>query len=156
MIRAAFDRLEEILSVALVTAMCAVVALQVFCRLVLGSPLSWSEELATILFVWVTMIGASLALKRGEHFAVELLQARLPSAGRRTAGVLVGLLLTVFSLILLVKGFEMAWRNIPVRTPAMEIPRALPYAAVPAGGTLMLIRSLQIAWSRLRGEGPKP
>ncbi len=153
MIRAAFDRLEEMLAAVLVTAMCAVVALQVFCRLVLRSPLSWSEELATILFVWVTMIGASLALKRGEHFAVELLRGVLPPAARRAAGVLVGLLLTVFSLILLVKGLEMAWRNIPVRTPAMEIPRALPYAAVPAGGALMLVRSLQLVWRRARGEG---
>lgn len=155
MIRAVFDRLEEILSVVLVAAMCAVVALQVFCRLVLRSPLSWSEELATILFVWVAMIGASLALKRGEHFAVELLHAVLGPRARRAAGVLVGLLLVAFSLILVVKGGQMAWRNLPVRTPAMEIPRALPYAAVPAGGALMLIRSLQIVRRRMGEEGPE-
>jgi len=154
MIGRAHDNLEEILSVILVAALCVVVTLQVFCRLVLGQPLSWTEELAVILFVWITMIGSSLALKRGEHFAVELLHKRLSATDRRLAGMLLGALLIVFSLILLVEGWGMVMRNVRVITPAMEIPRSVPYAALPAGGLLMLVRSVQILVRNARGPGP--
>ncbi len=36
-------------------------------RYVLNSPLVWSDELASILFLWLAMIGSVIALKRGEH-----------------------------------------------------------------------------------------
>jgi len=141
MIRRAYANLEEGLSVVLVGAICVVVTLQVFCRLVLRSPLSWTEEMSTILFVWTTMIGSSLALKRGEHFAVELLHRRLPLRAQRPACVVVDAAVIVFAALLLYEGAKMAVRNIPVATPAMEIPRAIPYAALPAGGALMLLRT---------------
>lgn len=156
MIRRIYTNLEEYLSVVLVTALCAVVTLQVFCRLLLKMPLSWTEEASTICFVWITMIGASLALKRGEHFAVELLHRRLPPAAKRAAGTLVGLLLVMFSLLLVYEGALMIQRNIPVITPALEISRSIPYSAVAGGGLLMLIRSVEILARNVRQGGMRP
>lgn len=156
MIRRLFANLEECLSVVLVSALCGIVTLQVFCRLVLRSPLSWTEEASTICFVWITMVGSSLALKRGEHFAVELLHRRLPARGRQLAGMAVGVLLVLFSLLLVYEGVLMAHRNIPVMTPAMEISRSIPYSAVAGGGLLMLIRSLEILVRHARGAGGRP
>lgn len=152
MIRRAYHHIEEGLSIVLVGFLCLTVVLQVFCRLVIRHPLSWSEELATILFVWVTMVGSSLALKRGEHFAVELLHRKLPARLRRPAKALVALLVIVFSLILLIEGARMALLNVRVVTPAMEISRAIPFAAVPAGGLLMLLRSIEMLVRAARGR----
>jgi len=151
-IRRIYANMEEGLSVVLVGALCIVVTLQVFSRLVIRHPLSWSEELATILFVWVTMVGSSLALKRGEHFAVELLHRKLSPALRRLARALVAVLVLVFSLILLVEGVRMTLLNVRVVTPAMEISRAIPFAAVPAGGLLMLVRSVEMLIRAARGR----
>lgn len=156
MIQRLYANLEEYLAVVLVTILCGIVSLQVFCRLVLNSPLSWTEEASTICFVWITMIGSSLALKRGEHFAVELLHRRLPDKPRRAAGVLVGLLLISFSILLVYEGFFMARRNVAVITPAMEISRSIPYSAVAGGGLLMLVRSVEILIRNARGGGPRP
>lgn len=144
MIRRMYDHLEEILCVVLVGGLLGVVSLQVFCNLVLGAPLSWSEELGKILLVWTTMIGASLALKKGEHFAVEVLHARLPARARRPFQALVAVAVILFAAILLYEGILMVIRNVAVRTPAMEIPRAIPFAAIPAGGALMLLRGLHM------------
>jgi len=155
MIRRVYAHLEEWLSVVLVSALCAIVTLQVFCRLILRTPLSWTEEASTIVFVWMTMIGASLALKRGEHFAVELLHRRLPPGLRRAAGVLVGLSLIAFSLLLLYEGVLMGRRNLHVTTSAMEISRSIPYSAVAGGGLFMLARSIEITLRHIRGGGPK-
>lgn len=156
MIRRVYFNFEEIVSVVLVAVLCAIVTLQVFCRLVLMTPLSWTEEASTIVFVWITMVGASLALKRGEHFAVELLHRKLPDTPRRVVGVIVGLILIAFSLLLLYEGVLMALRNIPVITPAMEISRSIPYSAVAGGGLLMLLRSFEITARHARGEGKRP
>jgi TRAP-type transport system small permease protein len=147
---------EEGLCILLVTGLCAVITLQVFFRLVLRDPLSWSEELSTIIFIWTTMIGASLALKRGEHFAVELLHGRLKAADRRIAGGIVGTLLIIFSLILIWEGAGLTIRNIDVVTPAMEISRSFAYAAVPVGGLFMLVRSIEILIGNIRHAPPAP
>lgn len=156
MIQRIYSNLEEYLSVVLISALCIVVTLQVFCRLALRNPLSWTEEVSTILFVWITMIGASLALKRGQHFAVELLHRRLPPVPRRIAGVLVGCALILFSLLLLYEGVLMAHRNIHVITSAMEISRSIPYSAVAGGGLLMLVRSIEIVRNTIRDGGGRP
>ena len=148
--RRIYANIEEYLSIGLVGALCVVVTLQVFFRLVIRAPLSWSEEMATILFIWITLIGSSLALKRGEHFAVEILHRKLRPADKRIAGIIVGALLIIFSLLMLWEGGGLAWRNLDVVTPAMEIPRAVPYAAMPAGGFLMLLRSIEILFRNAR------
>ncbi len=143
---------EEIIVVVLLAFMCVVVALQVFFRLILQDPLIWTEELATIFFVWVVFIGASLALKRNEHFAVELIQRRLSIKDRRLVGIIVGVFLVVFSLLVLIEGARITWFNTQVSTAAMQISRAWAYSALPAGGLLMLVRSLEILLSRIRGD----
>ncbi len=153
MVKWIYIHVEEILVVILVSLMSIVVTLQVFYRLVLHDPLIWSEELATILFVWVVMIGSSLALKRKEHFAVELLYRNLGVLDRRIGTVIVGVALIVFSLLILYEGMKLAWLNMGVTTAAMEISRVYLYAALPVGGFLMLIRSIELLISNYAADG---
>ena len=58
--------------------MCLIGVVKVAARYAFTSPLAWTEELATLLFAWLVFIGASLALKKNEHFAIELLVDLLP------------------------------------------------------------------------------
>jgi len=155
-IRRVYDNLEEILSVVLVAVLCIIVTLQVFCRLVIRHPLSWSEEAATILFVWITMVGSSLALKKGEHFAVELLHRKLPPNARRVAAIVVAELVIIFAALLIWQGWAMTARNVPVITPAMEISRAIPYSAILGGGLLMFIRGVELLVRHLRAGEVRP
>ena len=148
--RRLYTHFEEITACAMLAALCLIVALQVLARYLLAHPLSWTEELSTILFVWITMIGASLALKNGEHFAVELLHPRLGPRARLTLRSFVLAVLVACSLLLLVKGGEFAWRNRLSLTPTLELPRAVPYAAIPFGGALMLVRSLAMLAATIR------
>ena len=50
----------------------------VLSRYVFRAPLIWSDELASILFLWLTMLGAVLALHRGTHMRLTAFTARLP------------------------------------------------------------------------------
>ena len=88
--------------------MIVTVCLQVFFRYVLEQPLSWSEELARYAFVWLSFLGAAMALGKRLHFGVDYFVNKLPS--RFSAGLEVGtnLLILIFVLVVIVKGYETA------------------------------------------------
>src|SRR5918994_5293508 len=61
-------------------------------RYVLHKPLVWSDELASILFLWLSMLGAVVALRRGEHMRMTGIVARVAP---RAAALLEALALTI-------------------------------------------------------------
>lgn len=63
-----------------ITVMAAVVLLQVFLRYILNNPTSWSEEVATLGFVWCVMLAIPLAVRHQEHISMEFLIQRLAGA----------------------------------------------------------------------------
>jgi C4-dicarboxylate transporter DctM subunit len=164
MIRKLYDNLEELLGSILLVAVCVVATIRVASRYAhhlgdnsfahaLSSASSWSVELSTYLFIWMVFIGASLALKKGEHFAVEVLVDKLPRRFAARIESLSLVLVALFSLLLVVYGGLQAIRAWHTVTPALEIPRSIPYAAVPFGGALMLLRSLQMLAGRRSADG---
>lgn len=69
-------RLTSWLCIILFALLVVTTVWQVFSRLVLHSPVTWSEELAKILFVWLSFLGASLVYGERGHMAVEILARR--------------------------------------------------------------------------------
>ncbi|MCJ7830675.1 MAG: TRAP transporter small permease subunit, partial [Desulfobacterales bacterium] len=61
----------------------ALTILQVFFRFALDSPLIWSEELARLLLVWVTFLGAAVICWDGTHLNVDTLFMKIPPKLRR-------------------------------------------------------------------------
>ena len=96
---------EAAVIVVLVTLLTAVTFAQVTTRYVLGDPLIWSEEAARYLFVWVSMIGAALAIREGGHFGLDLLIRPLPEL-KPVLGPLVTLVMVVFLVVLLKTGID--------------------------------------------------
>jgi TRAP-type C4-dicarboxylate transport system permease small subunit len=135
--------LEEILGSLLLLAVCGITLFNVISRYLFNNPLSWAEEAASTLFVWLVMLGAALALKDRQHFAVRIVVDRLPP-GLRSTGLRFGhLCVLAASLIVFVYGLVYASWGLEAVTPAMEIPRVWAYAAVPTGGLLLSLRAWQ-------------
>ena len=88
-------------------------------------------------------VGASLALKRNEHFALEIVIAILPGALRRVMHGAALLMVLIFCVLLVVYGLRLATESWRVTTAVLEISRTWLYAAVPFGGVLMLLRTLE-------------
>lgn len=65
----------------------AVTGYSVFKRYVLGTPVTWTDELSGYLVVAIVMLGAAETLRRGDHISVDLLSGRLKGNGRRLASV---------------------------------------------------------------------
>jgi TRAP-type C4-dicarboxylate transport system permease small subunit len=139
----------------MMAVMSVVVLAQVFLRYVVQASLSWSEELARYLMVWIGLFGASLALQEGRHIEVTLLLDRMPRALRK---ILMGIaLLAVLGFLGLVfyQGVVLT-RNIWLqRSPAMSLPMVIPYAAIPLGSVFMMIQVL-LALCRLVTEPQRP
>jgi TRAP-type C4-dicarboxylate transport system permease small subunit len=123
--------------VVLVCVLTAVTFAQVAARYVLGDPLIWSEEAARYLFVWVSMIGAALALREGGHFGLDLLIRRVPAL-KPALGPMVTLVTSVFLVILLKTGIDET--KLASVQFAMTFPMRMQWAylALPIGAGLML------------------
>jgi tripartite ATP-independent transporter DctM subunit len=111
-------------------------------RYVLHEPLTWSDELASILFLWLAMLGAVVAYRRTEHMRMAALiadAAPRPRAFFEALALCVGL---VFLGLLLQPAIEYALDEALVVTPALEIPNIWRAAALPVGIALMLVLGL--------------
>ena len=76
MIERPLMRCLEVFAAALVAADVAILLIGVIARYVFRSPLIWTEELAQAVFLWLGMIGATVALNRGEHMRMTALIVR--------------------------------------------------------------------------------
>ncbi|ADH92732.1 TRAP transporter small permease [Arcanobacterium haemolyticum] len=84
---------------------------QVFSRLVLDSPVTWSEELAKILFVWLSFLGSAYVYGERGHMAVEFLARRFPNAVERLLALGTHVAALLFAVIVLVWGGANAAAN---------------------------------------------
>jgi TRAP-type C4-dicarboxylate transport system permease small subunit len=149
------NRICEVAVVILLSAMAVVVFLQVLFRYVLHLPLFWTEEFARYCLVWASLLGAAIALKRGEHIAVTFLLDTFPkkaaSASTMVAQVSVILILTV----MVWGGIKLVLVTSAQISPALRISMAIPYLALPVGAVIMLfhvVSSLMQRMGRTSGE----
>ncbi len=126
----------------LVVAEVAVLFAGIVARYLLHMPLSWSDELASMLFLWLAMFGAALALMKGEHMRMTALVARLPADRRGFFDALALAAGLGFLLLVLPAAWEWAEEEAFITTPAMEVSNLWRAAAFPVGVALMLAFSL--------------
>lgn len=128
----------EAVAALLVVVEIFILAAGVTARYVFHAPLVWSDELASILFLWLSMLGAVVALRRGEHMRMTGLVSRV---GPQTQALLEALAITAavaFLLLILPHALEYAEEERFIVTPALEITNSWRAAAIPTGIVLML------------------
>ena len=137
------DRLLDGLLVAVLGAMGAIVAANVFCRFVLGFSIYWGDEAAQALLVWLTFLGAAAAVRDRTHYSFDYLARNTRGRTQFAVGV-VSRVITIAALLgFLGWSLEVAWRIRPWIMPAMEISRAWVYAAGPVGCVFMLLYAVR-------------
>ena len=133
-----FKRVNGALVVAMMAVMVALVFANVVGRYLFNRSFIWAEELSQYLMVWVTFLGAGLALRQGRHVAVDLLQNALGERAARAMRATVAVATIGFLVVLTVLGFQLASFAWQQETPAMNISAGIPYLAVPIGALLFL------------------
>lgn len=137
------NKLEEWLGGALFIAIFGILIAQILSRQVFHSPLIWSEELAKLLFVYVGMLGISVAVRKQEHVFIDFLTNLMPEKIRKFTNTLVQLL--VFICIFLFIHFGIRTFNgasFPIDALG-GISEKWIFAALPVVAILMMFRFIQ-------------
>lgn len=124
---------------ALVVAVCVVVLLQVLMRYLFAYPNPWSEEVSRFCFIWLSLLGASLAVEHRAHFGFDQVTRALAPRAKRVVEVFAGAVVLLFSLLLIATGIALMNLTMGERSPALNLPVALVYAAAPLSGVLMVV-----------------
>jgi TRAP-type transport system small permease protein len=129
----------------LLAASCTLVFANVVLRYGFGQSLAWAEEVSRYMMIWLSFLGAGLALRAGAHIAVETLPDSLPHALSRLVRLLVVLLMAGFLALILWLGWSYAQFAMMQRTPVLRMPVGYVYLAIPIGMALMLVHLLLVA-----------
>lgn len=128
-----------------VLLMMLVVAYSVVNRYILGTPITWTDELSGYLVVALVMLGAADALRRGDHISVDLITSRLKGRGQRLAAIWSHLMVLVFAVALLISGkgtIEYSVNFGILSEGYLEVPMWIPQSFLILGGSLLLLVAL--------------
>jgi len=133
----------EWLTVGLLAAITAIVCAGVLWRYGLNDALSWSEETAKFLMVWMVFAASPIALAKGSHAAIEVLPDHLPPRARYGLFVLIHAAVVAFVYVLVAQGYGFALNARVQTTPTTGISMMYIFAAMPVGGVLLGAVALQ-------------
>lgn len=135
------QKVKKLCSILLMV-MTAIIVIQVFYRYIIGTSLSWSEEIARYIFIWIIMLGASIGVKESFHVAVTIIVQKLSEKARCTVDTILNLLLGIVGLIMTFYGYSLA-RTVAIQlSPAVRISMFWVYLSVPVSGVLIIIHAL--------------
>ena len=146
------DSLEEFLMVASLILMTLIMGIQVFSRYVLGASLSWSEELARYVFIWLIYIGISYGCKLRKHIKIDAALNLFPKKVRPYIVVLGDILFIVFAVYIVYTGtvYSLSQMQYNMRSPALKIPNEFVYMSTVVGFGLAVIRQIQTIIYRVK------
>lgn len=137
-----FRRFEISLATLLLAAIVVLVAVAAISRK-MGSPIIWSLEVSTALFVWLVVLCVDIAMQQNRHFGLSLVLDNVPPSARRwieIANMVVVMLLLTYLLYY-------ALINVPLMHKrmlgALQIPKSYIHLAMPVG-ILLWLRTLAV------------
>src|ERR1700750_1510179 len=132
----------EIPAAILVVAEVVILFAGVIARYVLHQPLIWSDELASMLFLWLAMLGAAGAFRRAEHMRMTAVTGSPPPRVRAYLDVVATCAALAFLLLIVHPAYEYAYEESFITTPALQISNTWRAAARVGGPCLMALLPL--------------
>ncbi len=153
LLRAGWANLEEGALCVLLVVMTAITFATVVTRYVFDVPLSYIDQLVPNLFVWVTFLGASAAMKRRAHLGLSLVAESLPARVRPVLDVLVLGGTSAFFLATAWFGWKVVALQIENDlTTSLGYPAWVIGISVPVGALLLVARAVEAWWRHRRGR----
>lgn len=149
------EKLEMFICITLMSVLTIVLGIQVFMRYVMQASLSWSEELARYMFVWLVYIGISYGAKVMRHIKIDAGLYFFPKAWRRYVVIIGDIIFLIFSIVIVYFAWGLAVRQYMLGqlSPAMQIPLWIVYSAPCVGFALTAIREVQTIIYRIKHLG---
>ena len=138
--------IAEVPAALLVFAEIVVLFTGVTARYVFHAPLVWTDELASILFLWLAMLGSVIALQRSEHMRLTAIVGNMSIANRARTEALASAAVAVFLVMVLPSAWDYAADEWFIETPALGIHNTYRAMAIPVGAALMVVTALLRLW----------
>lgn len=125
----------------------------VFTRYIINYVPSWSEEIPRYLLVWITYLGAALAIKFKEHISLDVFFNLMPLKARQVGHLILNGLIAIVATIMVIYGIGLLNHFGDDKMESIPLTNFWLYLVMPISGTLMLLYLAQDTWKRIRGLG---
>lgn len=127
--------------------------IQVITRYILSSPPSWTEELARYMFVWATFLGAAVALDKGLHATITVLDEKLSPRARNVLKSVTTLFVLGLSILICAESIRLCLSTMSRPSPVMKIPMACVNVSLFFSGIGMVVSSVDTLLSLWKKPG---
>lgn len=141
----AYDHLEEIILAPGFAIMLIINFANVISRFILKNSWAFTEELCTILFVYITFFGAAVAVKHHQHLGFTLILEKLPATGRIVMNTVIMACTVAFLALMIFYGTKVCVNQIASKatTAALRVSTAWGNGCIPMGGLLIIMRTIE-------------
>jgi len=120
-------------------ALFGVVMVQIFYRYILNHPLSWTQEIAAILYVWIVCVGAATIVTEREHVSFSLIYASVRPRIRRAFAIVGTGFVSLVLLATLPANIDYILFTFRQKTPTLRLPMSVVFGAFGVFMVLVII-----------------
>lgn len=132
------EQIETLIAMGMLASIIILVFISAITRF-FKMPIIWSVDLAQLLFVWISMLGADAALKKKSHIGVDLLVKKFPAKLQNTITLGTYILIFAFLVFMLYQGSILVVENYLRKYSTLKISYSFGTAAVPIGSIFMIL-----------------
>lgn len=142
-LRKFLDQVLHVLAGASFIAMVALTCWQVFTRYILQNPSSWSEELVSYLFAWMSLLGASLVVGERGHMNIPIVVERMGAKARKFFAIFGEIIACLFAGVILVYGgIQITSLAMGQMTSSLGLPIGIFYIVLPLSGVISIVYTI--------------
>jgi TRAP-type C4-dicarboxylate transport system permease small subunit len=134
-----------VVCIVLMAAFVVIVLTAVFFRYVLNDSLTWGEQVARYLFIWMIMLGMPILYHEKANVSFDMLLTKLSVRNQKVVGVVLDLLVIAFGVFMSVQAFSYIERVGSNVLEGLGIPQWMVIVAQPIGGLLLALVALESA-----------
>lgn len=139
-----FKALEWFAMICMVV-LTAIVFTDVILRYIFKQGFSWTQEVATLMMVWFSLVGMAIGVLEKIHISIEMFTSRLPEKALSVLESVNHLLIAAFGGLMVYFGAQIMNMTKLSTMPATKLPSSVLYVILPLAGILVLLNGLLVA-----------
>jgi TRAP-type C4-dicarboxylate transport system permease small subunit len=139
-----YNKVEEVTLAVMLAGSLMILFINVILRKFFNGSIYGADELARVLFIWMSWLGISIGERRSEHIRIDMLVQKLHGVPKKTVELIANIITLCILAVLVYYGIGIVevYMRKGVATSMYKIPQALVYASVPFSCGVMAIRLL--------------
>lgn len=137
-----YDSLEAFVLVLALAFSTLLIFVQVIFRYVLNDSITWSEELARYIFIWMIWLGTSISMKQKEHIRMDMLMNAVHGKGKLVLDLVSGIIMLAFCIFLVKYGWDLvaSMMSRGNKSVALRLPMWIVYSSLPFSQLIVALR----------------